>query len=213
MSNTRPLTFSFNDIPLRILRSVISPKPSRFLSFPLIQAFFNDGKKWGVNISYSMEDKPLGTVAPLKLIEELDDNFLVMNGDVLTTIDFNEFFRYHKVHEAVCTIAMYKKPVKIDLGVLKTNENDELINYIEKPTLHHNISMGIYAFKKEILDYVPKNEFFDFPKLIDELLTNDKKVVCYNFNGYWLDIGLPQDYEKAIIEFEENKSEFIKTKL
>ena len=178
----------------------------------LIQAFFNDGQKWGVNISYSTEDKPLGTVAPLKLIKNFEEDFLVMNGDVLTTIDFYDFFKFHKQQEAVCTIAMYSKPVKIDLGVLKVKNNNELVSYAEKPTNYVNVSMGIYAFKKEILDYIPENEFFDFPKLIDILLANNEKVACYDFDGYWLDIGLPEDYEKAINEFELNKSLFVKDK-
>ena len=178
----------------------------------LIQAFFNNGQKWGVNITYSMEDKPLGTVAPLKLIKDIENDFLVMNGDVLTTIDFNDFFQFHLQQDAVCTIAMYSKPVKIDLGVLEVKNINELVSYTEKPTNYVNVSMGIYAFKKEILNYIPENKFFDFPKLIEILLANNEKVVCYDFNGYWLDIGLPQDYEKAITEFEKSKSMFVKKK-
>lgn len=177
----------------------------------LIQAFFNDGQRWGVDISYSMEDKPLGTVAPLKLIKSFEDDFLVMNGDVLTTIDFSDFFQFHKKNNAICTIASYSKPIKIDLGVLKVRNKNELVSYTEKPTNHVNVSMGIYAFKKEILDYIPENEFFDFPKLIEILLASNEKIACYDFDGYWLDIGLPQDYEKAISEFEENKSDFLKS--
>ena len=176
----------------------------------LFQAFFTDGEKWNVNISYSLEEKPLGTAAPLKLIKSFQDNFLVMNGDVLTNLDFSNFFQYHKNNDALCTIAMYQKSVKIDLGVLKTNENNELYDYIEKPTLNYDVSMGVYAFKKEVLDYIPENEYFDFPNLIKKLLKNNKKVLGYPFGGYWLDIGRPDDYETAIEEFEKYKSEFLK---
>jgi NDP-sugar pyrophosphorylase family protein len=175
----------------------------------LIQAFFDDGKQWGVNISYSVEEKPLGTAAPLQLVENCEDNFLVMNGDVLTDLHFDDFFQYHKDNGAVCTIASYKKPVKIDLGVLKAKENNELYDYIEKPTLHYSVSMGVYAFKKEVLNYIPANEYFDFPDLIKELLKKGKKVLEYPFDGYWLDIGRPEDYELAIEEFEKNKSAFL----
>ena len=176
----------------------------------LIQAFLNNGEKWGVSISYSAEDKPLGTVAPLKLIKDLQNDFLVMNGDVLTNLEFNKFYQYHKDNAAICTIAMYRKPVKIDLGVLKINEDNSLYDYIEKPILNYNVSMGVYAFKKEVLEYIPENEYLDFPNLIKELLRNNKEVLVYPFNGYWLDIGRPEDYELATEEFEKNKSEFLK---
>jgi len=176
----------------------------------LLHAFFNDGKKWNVNISYSVEEKPIGTAAPLKLVKRLQDNFLVMNGDILTNLDYDEFFKYHKNSGSLCTIAMYKKKVKIDLGVLKTNKNNKLYDYIEKPTLDYNVSMGVYAFKKEVLNYIPENEYFDFPNLIKKLLKNNKKVLGYPFSGYWLDIGRPDDYETAIKEFEKYKSEFLK---
>lgn len=176
----------------------------------LIQAFFNNGKKWGVNISYSHEDKPLGTVAPLKLIQNLQDDFLVMNGDVLTTIDFGKFFQYHKNKNGICTIAAYNYPTKISLGVLESNENDELSSYTEKPTVTHDVSMGIYAFRKEVLEYIPKNVYYDFPQLIGDLLNDQKKVMCYRFDDRWLDIGLPGDYENAVEEFNSNKSSFLK---
>jgi len=175
----------------------------------LIEAFFEDGKRWDVNITYSVEEKPLGTAAPLQLIENCQDNFLVMNGDVLTNLHFDTFFQYHKDNDAVCTIASYNKPVKIDLGVLKVNTNNELYDYIEKPTLYYSVSMGVYAFKKEVLDYIPVNEYFDFPDLIKKLLKYEKKVLHYPFDGYWLDIGRPEDYELAIEEFEKYKSELL----
>ncbi len=175
----------------------------------LMQAFFEDGKLWDVKISYSVEEKPLGTAAPLQLVKNCQDDFLVMNGDVLTNLPFDDFFEYHKDNDAVCTIASYNKPVKIDLGILKANANNELFDYIEKPTLHYSVSMGVYAFKKEVLNYIPVNEYFEFPDLIKKLLENGKKVLQYPFDGYWLDIGRPEDYEVAIEEFEKHKSEFL----
>lgn len=176
----------------------------------LIQAFFNEGAKWGVQIRYSVEDKPLGTAAPLGLIPDLDDDFLVMNGDVLTNLNYAEFFEYHKSNKALCTIAMYKKPVHIDLGILHLNEANELTDYIEKPTLHYEVSMGVYAFKKEALRYIPKNTYFDFPDLIKTLLSKKRKVVGFPFEGYWLDIGRHTDYEQALDSFNNHKEEFLK---
>lgn len=178
----------------------------------LFEAFFGNGKKWGVNMSYSFENKPLGTAAPIKLIKDLNDEFLVMNGDVLTDIDFAEFMKFHKSKDTLCTIAMYPKPVKVDLGVLKVDEHNNLQDYIEKPTLHYQVSMGVYAFKKAVLDYLPENEYFDFPDLIKALLKDDESVAGFPFSGNWLDIGRPEDYSEAIKKFDEKKNLFLKGK-
>jgi NDP-mannose synthase len=177
----------------------------------LLIAFFNSGRKWDLDIKYSFEDKPLGTAGPLKLIDTklIEDNFIVMNGDVLTDLNYGEFFEFHKNNEALCTIATYKKPVKINLGVLKLKD-DILIDYIEKPTLNYTVSMGVYAFKKETLDYIPDNHYFDFPDLIKKLIEENKKVISYNFDNFWLDIGTPSDFEIATETFENNKHIFLK---
>jgi NDP-mannose synthase len=176
----------------------------------LIQAFFQDGSPWGVDIQYSFEDKPLGTAGPLKLIRDLDDQFLVMNGDILTNLDFGRFIETHRRSDAVCTIATYPKPVKIDLGVLETRDGKRVSNYIEKPVLHYNVSMGIYAFNRRVMDYIPDNAYFDFPNLILRLIEKKQTVLSYPFDGLWLDIGHPEDYEEAAQTFEKNKSEFLK---
>ena len=176
----------------------------------LLIAFFNDGRRWELDIKYSFEDKPMGTAGPLKLInsDELDDNFIVMNGDVLTNLNFHEFFQFHKNNNALCTIASYNKPVNINLGVMEL-ENNQVINYIEKPVLNYIVSMGIYAFRKETLEYIPSNIYFDFPDLIKSLIEKHKKVLCYNFKGHWLDIGTPSDFEIATDIFEDNKNIFL----
>ncbi len=175
----------------------------------LIEAFFGDGKNWGVNIVYSYEDKPLGTVAPLKLIKNLQDDFLVMNGDVLTNVNYQEFMRQHRQNNAVCTISIFSKPVNIDLGVLTTDEHNNVQDYLEKPTLNYNVSMGVYAFSKQVMDYIPDNEYFDFPTLIHTLLRAKQKVQAVPFEGLWLDIGRPSDYEAATQIFEQNKDKFL----
>jgi len=175
----------------------------------LIQAFFQDGEPWGVEIQYSFEDHPLGTAGPLKLIQNLEDRFLVMNGDILTSLDFRRFFEGHAKSGAICTIATHRKPVKIDLGVLETEDSNRVIHYTEKPVLHYNVSMGVYAFDKRVIDFIPDNAYFDFPNLILRLLSNRQTVLSHPFDGLWLDIGHPDDYEEAVRTFEENRSEFL----
>ncbi len=168
----------------------------------IIMAFFGDGKRLGLNIDYSLEDKPLGTAGPLSLIKGLTDTFIVMNGDILTNIDYKELIRYHNEHNGIATIATYKRKVTIDFGVIETN-NNIVINYIEKPVFNYKVSMGIYVFEPNILDYIPKNQYMDFPDLVNRLLSNKEKVVSFLFNGYWLDIGRQDDYTRAIDEFNE----------
>ena len=131
----------------------------------IIMAFFQRGEKLGLNINYSQEDKILGTAGPLSLIENLDENFLVMNGDILSTINFGDFWNYHLTNNADMTIATYKKEVKIDLGVLKI-DNEEFQDYIEKPTYHFDVSMGIYVMNQSVLSLIPKNEKLDIPALV-----------------------------------------------
>lgn len=176
----------------------------------LLYAYFGNGSKWGLDIRYSEEDKPLGTAGPLKLVNDLEDNFLVMNGDVLTDIDYTDFFDFHLQNKALCSIATYQKKVNIDLGVLEVDNNDYIVEYIEKPTLNYNVSMGVYSFNRDILEFIPHNQYFDFPTLIQCLINKKHKVKKYAFDGYWLDIGRPEDYSLAVESFELNKKKFLK---
>jgi len=175
----------------------------------LLEAYFGDGHKWEVEIEYSPEDKPLGTAGPLALIEDLSDTFLVMNGDVLTTLDYVELIEYHRREKAIATVAMYDKEVEITLGVLKANERDEIYDYVEKPTLKYQVSMGIYVFEPRVLEYIKPGEACDLPDLIKMLIEHDEPVKGYHFNGYWRDIGRQEDYEKAVEEFEELKDKLV----
>jgi len=175
----------------------------------LIQALFGNGQKIGIEIRYSLEDSPLGTVGPLTLIDDLDDTFLLMNGDILTTLDYSELVNYHKEKKGVATIATNIRTVKIDLGVIETNKEHELTDYIEKPSMKYNVSMGVYIFQRNVLRYLRKGEYCDFPNLIKKLLSNGEKVASYPFSGYWLDIGRPEDYSRAVEEFEQKKQEFL----
>ncbi len=172
----------------------------------LIEAYFGDGKKFGVNIRYSHEDKPLGTAGPLKLIPNLDEDFLIMNGDLLTDLSFSEMIRFHERTQSDVTISVYSKKVKIDLGVLKLNENNQILDYIEKPTYDFDVSMGMYVLNRRVLEHIPE-DYFDFPDLIKMLIKTELKVNAFKFEGTWLDVGRPDDYTLAMELFQGGDSE------
>lgn len=174
----------------------------------LIEAFFGDGSRLGLEIAYSLEESPLGTAGPMRLIGNLDDDFLVMNGDVLTTIDYADLFLRHKTERAVATIATFKKEVKIDLGVLEVRDQ-RFVNYVEKPTYHFTVSMGIYALNRRVLDYIPADRPFDMPDLILALHKAGEKIVCYVGDYDWLDIGRMDDYAEAVTAFEANRDAYL----
>jgi NDP-sugar pyrophosphorylase family protein len=175
----------------------------------LLRAFFQEGQHIGVHIRYSYEKSPLGTAGPLALVDGLDDTFLVMNGDVLTTLDFDELVKFHRKSKAQVTIAMYNREVKIDLGVLQLNGGREVVGYIEKPTYNFQVSMGVYVFEPTVLKYIPPGQHFDFPTLILSLIEAGECVVGFPFCGYWQDLGRPDDYEQAILDFETMRDQFL----
>jgi NDP-sugar pyrophosphorylase family protein len=178
----------------------------------LIMAYFNDGARFGVDIRYSKEPKPLGTAGPLALLPGLDETFMVMNGDVLTMLDFSALYRYHQQSGAIATIAMHKRSVKIDLGVIESDAQNLITGYIEKPTYHYQVSMGIYLFEPRVLQFIPPGERLDFPDLVLKLLAAGEKVHGYPYEGYWLDIGRPDDYAQAVEEFTRLRKQFIPEK-
>lgn len=169
----------------------------------LITNFFGDGSKLGVNIKYAKEDQPLGTAGGLGLIkEELKDTFLMINGDTLTTLSFTDLIDYHKRNGAIATIALKRRGVYVDFGIVELDSNNSIKEYIEKPTLDYLVSMGAYVFEPKALDYIKTGEKLDFPDLIKMLISTGETVKGFVFDGYWLDIGRPEDYEKANEEIE-----------
>ena len=177
----------------------------------LIMAFFNDGSKYGIKIKYSREDQPLGTAGPLALMkEDLYETFLMMNGDVLSTIDYSDLVNYHKRNESVATIALKKRDVKIDFGIVELDDSNTMKDYIEKPTIDYLVSMGVYVFDPKVLEYIIPNEYFDFPDLIRKLISNGETVKGYVYDGYWLDIGRPDDYERANREIEKTYDKLLR---
>jgi NDP-sugar pyrophosphorylase family protein len=170
----------------------------------LLRAFFQNGDQYGLRIEYSIEDKPLGTAGPLSLIaDQLEDTFIVCNGDVLTTLDLCTLIEEHRRSGAAATIASHARQVKIDLGVLQFNGSDELTGYLEKPTYDFFVSMGIYVFEPRVLKHIPYNQYLDFPDLILKLIDEGETVKGFHYDGYWQDLGRPDDYERAIEDFEQ----------
>jgi len=176
----------------------------------LIKTFFGTGEKWGIKIDYSLEDQPLSTMGPLSLIGDLPDNFLVMNGDILTDMDYAGFYDYHVAEESIFTISSYVREHINLYGVLETNEANKLVDFKEKPATRFEVSMGIYMLNKKVMDFIPYNQPYGFDHLMLDLIKANKNASVKQFNGYWLDIGRPDDYMVAIDEFEKNKSVFLK---
>ena len=175
----------------------------------LLHAFFKDGHQFGIHIDYSYENKPLGTAGPISLIENLDETFLVTNGDVLTNMDMRALINYHKEHKAIATIASHVRNVRIDLGVIQTNLNNDIIGYIEKPTYEMLVSMGEYVFDPREKDYIDYNQYLDLPNLVLKLIDAGEKVCSFAFDGYWMDLGRIDDYEQAVKDFERLRPEIL----
>jgi NDP-sugar pyrophosphorylase family protein len=178
----------------------------------LIEAFFRDGTQHGIDIDYHREHSPLGTAGAIGSIEDLDQPFLVMNGDVLTDIDYTELMSQHLETEAAATIATITRDIQVSLGVLHfadPHQTDRLTSYEEKPHFEFEASMGIYAFSPRVLEYLEPGEKLDFPDLIRRLLDAGETVRAFRSDCYWLDIGRHDDYEQALEEFERMKDRLI----
>jgi NDP-sugar pyrophosphorylase family protein len=172
-------------------------------SEPLLSAYFGDGSRYGISIRYSREEKPLGTAGPLSIIPDLPETFLVMNGDILTTLNYRKLIQYHQRKKGMVTIAMNQKKLQLELGVMEFNRSHRLTRYIEKPMLSCSVSMGIYVFERKVLEWIPSKKYLDFPDLIQRFIKQRVRVVCYPSDDFWLDIGRHEDYEEAQKKFQE----------
>jgi NDP-sugar pyrophosphorylase family protein len=171
----------------------------------IIKAFFGSGEQWGVNIRYSLETKPLSTIAPLRLMGNLPENFLLLNGDVLTDLDLRALYCAHVSSGRLFTIASAVRAQRIDYGVLQVDSTNRLIGFVEKPEQTYLVSMGIYVVNRKVLDLIPPDVKYGFDDLMIDLLRRNQPVHVEQYGGYWLDIGRPDDYIQAIEEFEQYK--------
>ena len=175
----------------------------------LFIATFGDGSRWGVNIEYYIEDEPLGTAGSLRMLKNPERHMLVMNGDILTTLDYRKIVDYHKAHNASGTIAVTQRKAHIDYGVIVKSDGGVLGEYREKPVLEYDVSMGINVLSSESLDLIPSDGKFDIPELMTALTRAGKKVMCFDTDCYWQDIGRFEDYEQASADFVSNPGFFL----
>jgi NDP-sugar pyrophosphorylase family protein len=176
----------------------------------LIRSYVGDGTRWGLDIDYANEDNPLGTIGPvLQILDRLPDDFLVMNGDVLTDLDYADLLDGHREAGTALTVATYARQVKIDFGVLTTRER-RVVEFTEKPTIDYRVSMGVYGVSKRGLTGYEPGTPLGFDELVLDLLAGNEPPGEYAFDGYWLDIGRPDDYDRANAEFEQTKPLLLK---
>jgi NDP-sugar pyrophosphorylase family protein len=162
-----------------------------------------------VKIDFIEEEKPTGTAGSLSSVPGLESTFLVMNGDILTTLNYRQLLEAHAAEKAWLTIAAHRKQVKIDLGVLETDNSGAVTDYIEKPTMDYSVSMGIYVYEPQVLEFIARGEHLDFPDLVLRLLRAGKKVGTYRNEADWLDLGRPEDFQRANDLFAERSQEFL----
>jgi NDP-sugar pyrophosphorylase family protein len=165
----------------------------------LIKAYFHHRQELcrQLNLHFVEEDEPTGTAGSLALVSDLTDTFLVMNGDVLTDLNFNELVAFHRREKAALTIATHRRVVKIDFGLLEFGDDHRVTGYREKPEYRHNVSMGIYVYEPRVLRFIEPGKYLDFPDLVLKLVRGGETVCAWPFEGLWLDIGRTHDYAEA----------------
>jgi NDP-sugar pyrophosphorylase family protein len=175
----------------------------------IVRAVAGDGSRLGLRIDYSDEEQPLGTMGPLRRVKDLPETFLVMNADVLTDLSFDALWRWHQDQGPALTVATYVKQTRLELGVLETDGDHSIVGFAEKPVLEHRVSMGIYVLDRRVVDSIPDGRAFGFDDLMLALLAAKSTVKAYPFQGRWLDIGNPADYERAQEEFEQSRARYL----
>jgi NDP-mannose synthase len=174
----------------------------------LIRAVFDHRDNEGVEIDYVHEHEAMGTAGPLRLVGDLDETFIAMNGDVLTNLDYAELVRYHQLHGNALTIATHERRIKIDYGVLHLQQlginghaQHRITEFQEKPEIVSTVSMGVYVMEPSVIDFVPEDQAFDLPDLVQALLRANQPVGAFKYDGLWFDIGRKEDYERAVQEW------------
>lgn len=176
----------------------------------IIRAYVGNGARWGLRVGYSTEDSPLGTMGPLlTMMDRLPEHFLVMNGDILTDLDYADVLNNHRASGAPLTIATYAREVRIDFGVL-TTDSQRVVAFTEKPSVDYRVSMGVYGLTRDTLASYTPGLPLGFDELVLDLLKAETPPHAYDFDGYWLDIGRPDDYDRANAEFTSHRSLLLK---
>ncbi|MFA6003057.1 MAG: sugar phosphate nucleotidyltransferase [Elusimicrobiota bacterium] len=163
----------------------------------LIEAYCGDGKRWGLRIRYVREDKPLSTAGALRLIRGLSPDFLTINGDVLTTLDFHKLYAHHRKSHAAATVAVCERKTTVDFGTIRLDDADHIQAYIEKPSYRYLVSMGVNVFSRRALGHIRPGEALGIPELISRLQGAGHSVMGFRNQAQWLDIGRPEDYQAA----------------
>jgi len=168
----------------------------------VIHDYFQDGKKFGVNIEYIYEAKEMGTAGALSLLKQkIDRPFFVMNGDILTSVNYEQLIDFHKSHNSKATMCISKYDIQVPYGVVNVYD-ENIISLEEKPIHSFFVNAGIYLLEPECIDLIPNNEFYDMPSLFEKLLNLKEKIVSFPLQEYWLDIGRMSEYEKAKSEYD-----------
>lgn len=167
----------------------------------IIKDYFGTGEKFGVTIKYIQEDKRMGTAGALTLFKEkLTEPFFVMNGDLLTDVNFENLLDYHTINKSIATMCVREYDFQVPFGVVNL-DGHAIKSIVEKPTHNFFVSAGIYMLSPECIDLIPKNEFYDMPTLFDQLIKKDENIISFPLSEYWLDIGRIEEYEKANNEY------------
>ena len=175
----------------------------------LLKAYLGDGTRMGGSVRFVREEEPLGTAGPIGLVSETESDFLLINGDTLTDLDYRGFLEQHRRSGAMATIGTSIRRSEVDYGVLECDERGRLVRYNEKPVHQYRVSMGVNAFRSEVRAYLRPRVRHDLPDLMRELVADGQHVACHEPNCFWLDIGRPADYEKALEVFVERRAEFL----
>lgn len=170
----------------------------------LVQAVLGDGDQLGVRIEYSIENSPLGTSGPLGLLTDLSETFVVLNGDILTDMDFGTLLKFHKENRFALTVACHERRVNVDYGVVHS-DGLQIVRYEEKPVIRFQVSTGIYVFEPSVLEYISPAHYLDFPDLVETMLGTGEKVGCYPFSGMWFDLGRIEDFQRVHESWDELK--------
>jgi NDP-sugar pyrophosphorylase family protein len=176
---------------------------------PLFIAHFGDGSSYGIQIEYVRESEPLGTAAPLKQLRDPPDDFLVMNGDLLTDLSYLDMVATHRRRGAVATIAVAARQEKVDYGVIEIGPDGAFLDYREKPVIPYCVSMGINVLSARALRHIPPHGKFDMPELMLALHRSGERLHCYRTDCYWQDMGRFDDYTRASEDFVNDPGRFL----